>query len=59
LHKKENNYIWLPVPDPIQNGESVIKYDPDNDVVTMPMWYWRKLAAYITVTEANIEKMQK
>lgn len=34
-------------PDPIVNGESVIKYDKDADAVVMPYWYWEKLFDYI------------
>ena len=53
----ENNLVWLPVPDPIVNGESVVKLE--NEEVKMPYWYWQKIEIYIITTEANKEKLKQ
>lgn len=48
--------VWLPFPDPIVEGESVVTFDGEK--VSMPYWYWQKLELYIITTEANIEKLE-
>lgn len=55
--KNNNNYVWIPVPDPIVDGQSVVVLEGDE--VKMPLWYWKKIVTYITVTEANIEKLER
>lgn len=55
----ENNLVWLPVPDPIVNEESVVKIDLTTQEVRMPYWYWQKIEIYIITTEANKEKLKQ
>lgn len=35
------------IPDPIVNGESVVKYDETTDEVRMPFWYWKDIVELI------------
>lgn len=38
-------------PDPIVNGESVVTYDEETGVVSMPLWYWKKMTEYVIDTQ--------
>ena len=39
------------VPDPIVNGESVVKLNDTGDYVMMPYWYWKDICEYIIIEE--------
>jgi hypothetical protein len=54
----ENNLIWIPPPDPIINGEQVVRLDRETLTVSMPLWYWQKIEVYIIATEGNKEKLK-
>lgn len=41
------------MPDPIVNGESVIKINEDLSIVYMPYWYYKKWVEYSIVSEEN------
>lgn len=55
--RKSDSMIWYPVPDPIVDGEPVVKKNLTTGEVTMPNWYWDKIEVYIIMTEANIMKL--
>ncbi len=44
------NNVKAEIPDPIVDGESVVKYDLTTDSVTMPLWYWKKVVRYMVIT---------
>lgn len=36
-----------PFPEPKdENGNIIIFYDEENDTVTMPLWYWKKIVRF-------------
>ena len=39
------------IPDPIVNGESVIKLNDTGDYVIMPYWYYKQIVQYIIINE--------
>ena len=41
------------MPDPIVNGESVIKINEDLSIVYMPYWYYKKWVEYSIINEEN------
>lgn len=41
------------VPNPIVNGESVVKLNDTGDYVIMPYWYWKDLMEYIIIEEES------
>lgn len=36
----------------------MVSFDVKAEVVSMPMWYWKELTAYMVDTEAAIERLQ-
>lgn len=52
-----DNLVWVAVPDPIVEGQSVIKEDLTTETVTLPYWYWLKVEIYMIKTESNIDKL--
>lgn len=43
---------WTPFPSPVIDGESVVKLN--EETVSMPLWYWKKIVAYVSDVETNI-----
>ena len=41
------------IPDPIVNGESVIKLTDTGDYVIMPYWYYKQIVQYIIINDAQ------
>ena len=41
------------IPDPIVNGESVIKLNDTGDYVIMPYWYYKQIVQYIIINDAQ------
>lgn len=39
------------IPDPIVDGESVVKVDLSTEIVSMPYWYWKQILNYIIIEE--------
>lgn len=55
---KESSLNWSSFPSPYDaEGVAVVTYN-DNDTVTMPMWYWRKIVNYVVDTETNIKILE-
>lgn len=42
-------------PNPVVDGEPVVKYDQATDTVSMPMWYWREITVYVIEVEESIK----
>lgn len=47
--------IKTDIPDPIVDGESVIKIDLSIEIVSMPYWYWKKIVECFIEVEENIK----
>lgn len=43
-----------PFPNPVLNGENVIKYDDATKTVSMPLWYWLSITDYVIEIEENL-----
>ena len=50
-----NDLEWAIFPDPIIDGDSVVKYDLTTDTVSMPLWYWILITKYVINVESNIK----
>lgn len=49
---------WISPPDPDREGETIVTYDVNSNLVSMPLYYWLELVEYIADTETNKELLQ-
>lgn len=38
-----------------ENGQSIVTYNPETDIVTMPLWYWTKIVEFALDVKTNEE----
>lgn len=50
---------WESFPDPVQDGKSVVEFDEETDVVSMPLWYWKLILNYVICVESNLSLIMK
>ncbi len=47
------------IPDPIVDGESVVTIDEETEIVSMPLWYWKKIVRFMIDTLGDgVESLQ-
>ncbi|WP_147613014.1 hypothetical protein [Treponema pectinovorum] len=51
--------LYYPPSPYTKDGKLVIEYNKENDSVTMPFWYWKKVYDYIVDTQAVQEMRVK
>lgn len=56
-HTVYPDFEYIPVPDPYRMDESVVTLD-DNDVVSMPLYYWLEIVDYCIDTQNLQEYLQ-
>lgn len=60
--KRENEEIAIPVfpsfPSPMKDGQAVVILNIEDNIVSMPYWYWQSIATYAIDTEAAIERLK-
>ena len=58
LPERENIINRPIVPDSVSNGVSVVSFDENTDMVSMPLWYWKKIVRYIASSEAAFDTLE-
>lgn len=60
--KNENNAIIMPefpsFPSPMKDGQAVVILNIEDNIVSMPYWYWQRITNYVIDTEAAIERLK-
>lgn len=45
-------------PSPVVDGKVVVKLNYEEDIVSMPYWYWISVTNYVVDTEAAIDRLK-